>query len=92
MAMMPVADLAQLLDSAVQVAEHRVEVDHALAIYLEDNAEHAMGRGMLRAEIDQHLAVAQVVELGLALGPRRIRRDGVEDGRGLLDEDVGIVE
>jgi hypothetical protein len=36
------------------------------------------GRRVLRPEIDQHLAVAQVVELRLALGPRRVGRHGVE--------------
>ena len=41
--------LAQLLDAAVEVAEHRVEVDDLLAVELEDDPQHAVGRRVLRA-------------------------------------------
>jgi hypothetical protein len=68
--------LDQLLDAAVEVAEDRVDVDDALAVELEDDAEHAVRRRVLRAHVQEHLAVAERVELRLALGARRVRRDG----------------
>ena len=77
----PVAVLADLLDAPVEVAQHRVEVDDALAVDLEHDAQHAVGRGVLRPQVDEHLAVAERVELGLALGARRVRRDRLEDRR-----------
>ena len=83
--------LAQLLDAAMEVAEDRIEVDHLLAVELEDHPQHAVGRGMLRPHVDEHLAVAERVELGLALGPRRVRRDGLEDAELAVERDPGIV-
>ena len=85
----PVAVLADLLDAAVQVAEHGVEVDDALTVDLEDDPEHAVRGGMLRAEVDEHLALAERVELGLALRAWRQGRDGVVDGCRRLHEDLG---
>ena len=70
--------LAQLLDAAVEVAEDGVEVDDALAADLEHDAQHPVGRRVLGAHVEEHLAVAERVELGLALGARRVRRDGLE--------------
>ena len=55
--------LAELLDAAVEVAEDRVEVDDLLAVELEDDPQHAVGRRVLRAHVDEHLAVAERVEL-----------------------------
>ena len=83
----PVAVLADLLDAAVQVAQHRVEVHDALAVDLEDDAQDAVGGGVLRAQVDEHLAVAERVELGLALRARRVaagwrRRWWPASGRG----------
>ena len=83
--------LAQLLDAAMEVAEDRVEVDDLLAVELEDDPEHAVGRRVLRAHVDEHLAVAERVELGLALGPRRVRRDRLEDAQLAVERDPGIV-
>ena len=83
--------LAQLLDAAMEVAEDRIEVDHLLAVELEDHPQHAVGRGMLRPHVDEHLAVAERVELGLALGPRRVRRNGLEDPELAVERDPGIV-
>ena len=83
--------LAQLLDAAVEVAEDRIEVDDLLAVELEHDAQHAVGRGMLRSHVEEHLAVAERVELGLALGPRRVRRDGLEDTRVLVELDARVV-
>ena len=88
----PVAVLADLLHAAVEVAQHGVQVDDPLAVDLEDDAQHAVRRGMLRADVDEHLAFAQGVELGLALGARRVGRDGVVDGGRRVDEDRRIVE
>ena len=67
----PVAVLADLLDAAVEVAQDGVEVHDALAVDLEDDAQDAVRRGVLRPEVDEHLAVAEGVELGLALRARR---------------------
>ena len=84
--------LAQLLDAAVEVAEDRVEVDDLLAVELEHDPQHAVGRRVLRAHVDEHLAVAEGVELGLALGPRRVRRDRLEDAEVAVEGDARVVE
>jgi hypothetical protein len=83
--------LGELLDAPVQVAEDRIEVDHVLAVDLEHDPQHAMGRRVLRSHVQEHLAVAERVELGLALGARRVRRDGFEDAGLLVEEDARIV-
>ena len=83
--------LAQLLDAAMEVAEDRVEVDDLLAVELEDDPQHAMGGRVLRAHVDEHLAVAERVELGLALGPRRVRRDRLEDAELAVERDARVV-
>ena len=83
--------LAQLLDAAVEVAEDRVEVDDLLAVELEHDPQHAVGRRVLRAHVDEHLAVAERVELGLALGPRRVRRDRLEDAEVAVERDPRVV-
>ena len=49
----PVAVLADLLDAAVEVAEHRIEVHDPLAVDLEHDAQHAVRRRVLRAEVDR---------------------------------------
>ena len=83
--------LAELLDAAVEVAEDRVEVDDLLAVELEDDPQHAVGRRVLGAHVDEHLAVAERVELGLALGPRRVRRDRLEDAELAVERDARVV-
>ena len=83
--------LDELLDAAVEVAEDRVDVDDALAVELEDDPEHAVGRRVLRAHVEEHLAVAERVELGLALGPRRVRRDRLVEVVVVLEQDVRVV-
>ncbi len=72
--------LAQLLDPAMEVAEHRVEVDDHLATDLEDQPHDPVGGGMLGAHVHEHLPVAEGVDLALPLGLRRaVRgRDDVE--------------
>ena len=67
--------LAELLDAAMEVAEDRVEVDDRLAVELHHHPQDAVGRRVVGPDVDEHLAVVERVELGLALGPRRVRRD-----------------
>ena len=83
--------LAQLLDAAMEIAEHRVEVDDLLAVELEDDPQDAVGRRVLRAHVDEHLAVAERVELGLTLGPWRVRRDRLEDAKLAIERDPRVV-
>ena len=83
--------LAQLLDATVQVAQDRIEVDDLLAIELQDDAEHAVGRWMLGTHVDEHLAVAQGVELGFAFSARWVRRDWFEDAQGAVERDARVV-
>ncbi len=83
--------LAQLLDAAVEVAEDGVEVDDALAADLEDHPQHAVRRGVLGAHVEEHLAVAERVELGLALGARRVRRDGLVVPGVVVEQDARVV-
>src|SRR5258708_40236332 len=44
--------LGNLLDAAVQVADDALKAHYLLAIEPQDHAQHAMGRGMLRAHVD----------------------------------------
>ena len=83
--------LAQLLDTPVQIAEDRIEIRHDLAVDLHDDPQHAVRRRMLGAHIEEHLAVAEGVELGLALRARREGRHGLEDADLLLEDDARIV-
>jgi len=46
------ARLAELLDRAVQVAHHGARGDDSLAVEREDEAEHAVGAGVLRPHVD----------------------------------------
>jgi hypothetical protein len=72
--------LADLLDAAVEVAQDRVHVHDLLARELQDEAQDAVRGRVVRADVEEHLAVAQGVELALALGPRRVRRDRLVQG------------
>ena len=47
--------LAQFLGAAVQVPDVRLNVNDFLAVHPEHHAEHAMGGGMLRPHVEQHL-------------------------------------
>ena len=49
------AVLGNLLDPAMQVTNHAFEAHHLLAIQPQNDAQHAMGRGMLRPHIDDEL-------------------------------------
>jgi hypothetical protein len=39
----------------VEITHHRDALDDALAVKTEDEAEHAVGRGMLRSEVEDEL-------------------------------------
>ena len=83
--------LGELLDATVEIAEDRVEVDDVLALDLEHHPKHAVGRRMLGPHVEEHLAVPERVELGLAFGSRRVGRDGLEDPGLLVEQDARIV-
>ena len=83
--------LAQLLDAAVEVAEDRVEVDDLLAVDLEHDPQHAVRGRVLGPHVDEHLAVAERVELRLALGARRVRRDRLELPDAVVEQDPRVV-
>ena len=66
----PVAVLAQLLDAAVQIADHDVGVDDLLAIEPQHDPQHAVRAGMLRAHVDHELVGVEhraVVDGGVAI-------------------------
>ncbi len=84
--------LAELLHPAMEVAEDRIEVDDLLAVDLEDDPEDAVGRWVLGPDVDEHLAVAEGVELLFPLRPRRIRRDRLEDADLLVEDDPRVVQ
>ena len=46
----------QLLGAAMEQPDMRVGTDHGFAVHLEDQAQHAMRSGMLRAEIHRVIA------------------------------------
>ncbi len=59
------AVFADLLEAAVQIADVGDATDHRLAVELEHQTQHAVGRGMLRADVDEHVLA---VEPGLHFG------------------------
>ena len=66
-ALHPGAELHVLLDAGVQVADAAAGLGDRLALELEDQPEHAVGRRVLRAHVHDDLVV---VLLGDALGDR----------------------
>jgi hypothetical protein len=48
----PGAELHVLLDAGVEVADARAGLGHRLAVELEDEAEHAVRRRVLRTHVD----------------------------------------
>ena len=59
------AVLGNLLHPAMQVADDAFGAQHFFAIQLEDDAQHAVGRGMLRPHVEDQFGG---VEEGLVLG------------------------
>ena len=57
----PVAVLAQLLDAAMDVADHAVRIDDALAVEAQHDPQHAVRAGVLGPHVDHQLVG---VELG----------------------------
>jgi hypothetical protein len=55
----PGAELHVLLDAGVQVADARAGLGHRLAVELEDEAEHAVRRRVLRAHVDDDALLVQ---------------------------------
>ena len=51
-ALLPAQRLHLLLDSRVQVADHRLDAADLLAVEVDDEPQHAVRRGMMRAEVD----------------------------------------
>ena len=66
--------LEELLRAAVEVADDRIAVHDPLAVHLELQPQHAVGRGMLGAEVQLHLLLA--VEEGVA---QRIVPEGLHE-------------
>src|SRR5215211_3228036 len=56
------AVLSDLLEAAVEIADVRDAPNDRLALELENQAKHAVGCGVLRAQVDQHMICR---ELGL---------------------------
>jgi hypothetical protein len=53
------AMLAELLDTAVQVADDRPHLGDLLTVQLQQKTEHPVGRGVLRPHVDFHLLGAE---------------------------------
>ena len=64
--------LDQLLGAAMEQADMRVDALDDLAVELEHEAQHAMGRRMLRPEIDGEVAVVAFMLAALGLGAWRL--------------------
>ena len=69
-----------LLERGVQVADRRREADDLLAVQLGDQAQHAVGRRMVRAEVD----LEQLARLAQRLGHLQHGRDRRGDPRSLV--------
>jgi hypothetical protein len=89
---------AGLLDPGVQVAHHRLQVDHPLALEGHDQPQHAVGRRVVRPHVDrQHLLVGlepRLSELGFGLrleGVDEVRRGVLELARDSALGDIRLV-
>ena len=49
------ADFRELLVSAMHVADDRFDIDDALTVDIRDEAEHTVGRRVLRADVERHV-------------------------------------
>ena len=65
----------------VQVADDGADAGDRLAVEVDDEPQHAVGRGVVRAEVDAQ-DVLEPVLLGVDLEDRR---DGMRDARPLVD-------
>ncbi len=84
--------LAGLLHAGVQVADDGLGTQHGLALELHHDAEHAMGRRVLRTHVDDHRLVLAELDVDIAeVEHRSLRR---AEGRALFDRErdrVGLV-
>ena len=55
--------LARLLHAGVQVPDDGLGAQYRLAVQLEHEAQHAVGRGVLRAHVDDHRLVVAALEV-----------------------------
>ena len=76
-ALHPGAVLHVLLDAGVEVADARAGLGHRLAVDLEDEAEHAVRRRVLRAHVDDDALLAERGGLVDEVVP--VAAGGVED-------------
>ena len=83
----PGAELHVLLDAGVQVADARAGLGHRLAVELEDQAEHAVGRRVLRTHVDDDALLVEGSRLVDELVP--VAAGGVEDVGALGGSGVG---
>ncbi len=66
------APLGELLLGAVQVADDRDDVFDELAVEGDDEAQHAVGRRVLRPHVDDHLVELEALEVGALAGGGRL--------------------
>jgi hypothetical protein len=59
-----VAVLRELLRAAVHVADHGLRATDHLSVELEDDAEHPVGGGVLRPDVEDHLLGLQALAVG----------------------------
>src|SRR6185295_2907959 len=62
--------LDQLFGAAMQEPDMGIDPSDDLAVQIQDQAQHTMGRRMLRSEIDGHLRVVGLVTLLVVQGER----------------------
>ena len=72
--------LAELLGAPVEVADDGLSVDDALALDGEDHAEDAVGAGVLRPHVEQHVDAFEAVGAFVVDGARRDRCAGAVGG------------
>ena len=79
-ALRPVAELHVLLDAGVQVTDPGAGLGDRLAVELEDQAEHAVGRGVLWAHVDDDALLVQrrrLLDQVVPVAARRVEDAGV---------------
>ncbi len=69
----------------MEVADDGADARHRLAVEVDDEAQDAVGRGVVRPEVDAE-DVLEPVLLGIDL---ENRRDGARDARPLVDPGAG---
>ena len=76
------AELGELLVAAVHVADHRVGREHALAVEAHHEAQRAVGGGVLRPEVEDHVAGVEL-DVDLRVG-EVAQRVALESKSGVL--------